>query len=302
MSITVKKQVPCFSFWYNENTIKIQAIKETGYRAINMKLTIALAQISVDSTDTESNLKKGAARIAEAAERGAELICFPEMWTTGFNWNRLTSATYSHTEAMQRIAELAAEHRIWVSGSLALRSAAGRVTNTALLFSPEGKTICTYDKIHLFSVAQEDKYLEPGSRPTLIDAPWGPTGFAICYDLRFPELFRTYALQGTTLIICPAAFPLQRLSHWQTLVQARAIENQLFMVAVNQVGLQRFGALDPIPMGGSSMLVDPWGTQVAAAAPDDEQLVVTTIELDEAERIRKKIPVFRDRNPAAYNL
>jgi predicted amidohydrolase len=141
---------------------------------------------------------------------------------------------------------------------------------------------------------KEDLYLQPGSSPLVMDLPWGKTAMAICYDLRFPELFRRYALEGAQMVILPAEWPAERIEHWRTLVQARAIENQYYIVATNTCG-----EIGGTVFGGHSMLVDPWG-KVLIEAGDEPGLFTVEIELERVEQIRQRIPVFEDRRPELY--
>jgi len=158
-----------------------------------------------------------------------------------------------------------------------------------------------YDKAHLFSYVNEDRYMEPGEMLVHHEAPWGHVGCAICYDVRFPEVFRTYALQGVELVFCPAAFPHPRLEHWRTLLRARAIENQLFIVATNQVGHESFGIANRLEYFGHSLVVDPWG-EILVEGPEEETLLSTAIDLRKASEIRAKMTILNDRRPGLYKL
>jgi omega-amidase len=229
-----------------------------------MKLTISLAQIDVTVSDPEANLAKGESLVAEAAKREGGLVCFPEMWTTGFNWeyNRRTAA--AHAGTAERVADMARRHGVWINGTMPELDAGGRVANSSVLHGPDGMRAGVYRKAHLFSFMGEDRHMAPGNALCLAGTPWGGTGLAVCYDMRFPELFRTYALKGAKLTLLPSAFPHPRLEHWKVLVRARAIENQMFIAAINQVGTERLddGA---VAYFGHSMIVDPWGVVVAEA-------------------------------------
>lgn len=267
-----------------------------------MKLTVSLAQIEVANSQPEVNLSKGELLIAEAARRGSDLICFPEMWTTGFNWANLERLAGEHEKALERVARMAKDHGIWINGSLAALTEEGKVSNTSVLFSPAGERAATYRKTHLFSPLGEEKHLAAGQTLGLADTPWGPTGLAICYDLRFPELFRTYALQGARLVFLPAAFPYPRLAHWQILVRARAIENQMFVVAVNQVGSEDFGPAGTVTYFGDSVIIDPWGRTVVEAGETEEALLTAAIDLGLVGEARSKMQVLADRRPDLYEL
>ncbi len=267
-----------------------------------MKLNISLAQMEVANSQPEVNLRQGELLIAEAARRGSDLICFPEMWTTGFNWANLERLAGEHEKALERVARMAKDHGIWINGSLAAFTEDGKVSNTSVLFSPAGERIATYRKTHLFSPLSEEKHLAAGKTLGLADTPWGLTGLAICYDLRFPELFRSYALKGARIVFIPAAFPYPKLEHWKILVRARAIENQMFMVAVNQVGREDFGPEGTVTYFGDSVIIDPWGRTVIEAGETGEALVTATIDLDLVEEIRNKMQVLADRRPELYEL
>jgi predicted amidohydrolase len=140
----------------------------------------------------------------------------------------------------------------------------------------------------------EEKYLTPGEEPVIVDLPWGRSGLAICYDLRFPELMRGYALGGVRLILIPAEWPHPRRAHWRTLLRARAIENQCFVVACNRVG-----TTGSTTFFGSSAVIDPWGETLVEAG-EVETLLTVTIDTDLVEAVRRKIPVFADRRPELY--
>lgn len=266
------------------------------------RLTIALAQMRVVCHRPEENLAKAEVLIAEAVRRGSDLICFPEMWTTGFDWSYLAEKSREHEEVIERVAELARRHRIWINGSLPMVTANGRIANTSILFTAEGTRAAVYRKVHLFSLLHEDRHLAAGDSLTVVNTPWGKFGLAICYDLRFPELFRSYALQGVRLVLAPAAFPDPRRDHWQVLTRARAIENQMFLAGVNRVGNEDFGPDGVVRYFGTSLLVDPWGKLVLEAGETEEELLTARIDLREADELRSRMRVLSDRRPELYEL
>jgi omega-amidase len=265
-----------------------------------MKLTISLAQIDVAVSDPEANIVKAESLVAEAARRKSDLICFPEMWTTGFNWdyNRRTAA--DHARSAARVADIARRHSIWINGTMPESAGPDRLSNASVLYAPDGRRAGVYGKAHLFSFMGEDRHMVPGPSICLADAPWGATGLAVCYDVRFPELFRTYALKGAALVLLPAAFPHPRLEHWRVLVRARAIENQMFVAAINQVGTEEL-ADGPVAYFGNSMIVDPWGGIVAEAG-EEEALVTATIDTGMVDEVRGRMRVLGDRRPDLYEL
>ena len=266
------------------------------------KLTIALAQFRVACRRPEENLAKAEILIAAAARQGSDLICFPEMWTTGFDWSYLAENAAEHEKVIERVADLARRHRIWINGSLPSVTDDGRIANTSILFTAKGERAGVYRKVHLFSLLHEDQHLAAGDSLTVVDTPWGKIGLSICYDIRFPELFRSYALQGVRLVLAPVAFPHPRLDHWQVLSRARAIENQMFLVGVNRVGSEDFGADGVVRYFGNSVLVDPWGRIVVEANETEEELLTASVDLCEADELRTSMPVFGDRRPELYQL
>jgi omega-amidase len=261
-----------------------------------MQHTISLAQMHVVLGDPATNLKKADEWTAEAARRDSDLIVFPEMWTTGLDWPNLKALSAGQDEVIKAVAGLAKKYGIWLNGSMLALDDKGQPTNTSILFDPQGQQMGVYRKIHLFGLMNEDQYLAPGQRLTTVETPWGRSGLAICYDLRFPEMFRTYALAGVTMVYLPSAWPYPRLTHWRTLLRARAIENQMYVVAVNQVGSD--GTYD---FFGHSAIIDPWGELVVEAG-ETEVLLTATIETERVAEARQKIPVFKDRRPDLYQL
>lgn len=262
-----------------------------------MSIQIALGQIDVSAGSPEKNLEKGARLIQQAANQGCSLILFPEMWTTGFLWNYNLSHLEEQKDVFKQICHLAKSHNIWIGGSI-LYPEADKGKNRFYLISSEGTPSGFYDKTHLFSFVGENLHLEKGDHLSLLKTPWGNCGLAVCYDIRFPELFRSYALQGAKWVMVPTAFPHPRKDHLVTLARARAIENQMFIVLTNQVGMEEFRD-EPVHYFGHSMVIDPWGTLIAAGS-EEEELITATIDLAYADEIREKMHVFQDRRPDLY--
>ncbi len=262
-----------------------------------MNLTVSLAQSDIVLGDPAANLKKTAAWIAEAARRGSQLVVLPELWTTGYDLPRAPQlASTMAGGAVQEVAKLAARHQIWVAGSMLVQNDAGRPANRALLYSPQGEVVAHYDKIHRFGLMNEDRYLDAGTHPTLAETPWGATGLAICYDLRFPELWRSYALAGAVMVLLPSEWPHPRLAHWRTLIRARAIENQLFVLACNRVGRDADNTFC-----GHSAIIDPRGETLAEGG-EAEILLTVTLNLQTVAETRRHIPILQDRRPDCYRL
>jgi predicted amidohydrolase len=264
--------------------------------------TISIAQIEVVRSHPEENLRKGEQFIVKAARKGSDIICFPEMWTTGFPWEEMGELARRHTAILASLCTLARDHYIWINGSLPLLTGHERVANTSVLIDPKGKIRGTYRKTHLFSLFHEEQFIEAGDSLCLVDAPRGKTGLAICYDIRFPELFRTYALKGAEMMLLPAAFPYPRLGHWKILSRARAIENQIYLVAANRVGTEDMGSEEKVTYFGSSAIIDPWGETVVEGAEGKEELLTATIDMDRVREVRSSMRVFADRRPDLYEL
>jgi omega-amidase len=262
-----------------------------------VKLTISVGQMAVQAGQPAHNLACMREWTAEAARRGSDLVVFPELWDSGYALDEADAlASPLGGGRFAEVAALARDHHIHILGSML--EAAGNDTshprNTAAWFTPEGEVAGTYRKIHLFRLMDEHRHLSPGNAPLILDLPWGPTGVAICYDLRFPELFRGYGIAGAALTVIPAQWPERRIAHWQTLLRARAIENQMAVVGCN-----RAGSDGETRFGGRSAIIDAWGNPVVEAG-DQPVLLTAELDLAEAARVRQHMPVFDDRRPDIY--
>jgi omega-amidase len=259
-----------------------------------MELTISLAQMDIALGQPQVNLAKVQELTAEAKRRGSDVVLFPELWSTGYDLeNAEQHATRLDEGLFAELTALARENAIYICGSL-LSVQDGRYHNTAPLFSPAGKRLGHYSKTHLFRLMEEDRYLTAGQMAPVFDLPWGKSAIAICYDLRFPELFRRYALAGARIIFLPAEWPYPRLEHWRTLLQARAIENQMFIAACNRVGKSKGESFF-----GHSAIYDPWGRLVIEAG-DSKALLTASVDTALVEEVRQTIPIFADRRPELY--
>lgn len=258
------------------------------------KLSLTLAQMNIALGDVRKNSASAETIIAEAARRGSHVVVFPELWTTGYALDRSKElAAQLNTGIFAQLATWATQNKISIIGST-LEKRGLEINNSASFFAPNGRMMGVYRKIHLFKLMDEDRWLQPGQAPLLMDLPWGTTGIAICYDLRFPELFRRYAVDGAKIVFIPAEWPLERIEHWRTLLAARAIENQMYIVAVNSVG-----ETGNTIFGGHSMVIDPWGKTVVEMG-EQPGLASVEIELDLVDIVRKRIPIFDDRRPDLY--
>lgn len=258
------------------------------------KLNVSLAQMNIILGDERRNYATVEKLVAEAARRGSHLIVFPELWSSGYALPNAKDLAHTlNTGLFAQVSTLAQQNKISICGSI-LEKRGNEVANSAAFFSPNGRLMGVYRKIHLFQLMDEHKYLQPGSAPLAMDLPWGRSAIAICYDLRFPELFRRYAVEGAKLMVIPAEWPIERVEHWRTLLQARAIENQMFVAATNAAG-----KTGNTTFGGHSMIVDPWG-KIVVEGGEQPNLITAEVEMDLVDEVRERIPVFDDRRSDMY--
>lgn len=261
--------------------------------------TVAAIQM-VSTPDVASNIATARRLVAEAAAAGATLVSLPEYWPImGLqDTDKVAHAEPDGDGPIQAfLAGAAREHGIWLAGgTLPLVSpSAGKVMNTTLVYDPQGAAVGRYDKIHLFGFNKgaesydEARTIVPGKNVVTFDAPFGKVGLAVCYDLRFPELFR--AMGECTLMLVPAAFTHTTGSaHWEVLLRARAIENQCYVLAAAQGGTHASGRRT----FGHSMLIDPWG-KVTALLEEGEGVVVGEIDQALIDSVRSSLPALKHR-------
>ncbi len=259
------------------------------------RFAVAVVQMS-SGADRVTNLTRATALIRAAAERGARLIVLPEV----FAWRgpRADEPGVAEpipgptTEAMAAVARACGVY-LAMGSILEAAGAGSRSYNTSCLLGPDGRIRGTYRKIHLFDVelpgrvsVRESECRAPGEQVVVIPTELGTIGLSICYDLRFPELYRRLVRAGAELILVPSAFTFPTgAAHWEVLCRARAIENQCYLLAANQTGQSPHGFADY----GSSMIVDPWGT-VLGRAGDGEGIVVAEVDRDYQARVRRELP------------
>jgi predicted amidohydrolase len=260
------------------------------------KISISLAQMHIELAQPDANLETAIGFVKQASASRSDLILFPELWSSGYDLKNAERYIPVNASVLEVLSELAVSENIAIGGSL-LEKIAGQFYNTFYLIGQDGQVLAKYSKIHLFRLMNEDRWLQGGRQAQVANFPWGAAGMAICYDLRFPELFRHYALQNAKLICLPSEWPSVRIQHWQVLLQARAIENQIFVAAVNSVG-----QTGKETFGGASAIISPWGEALAEGNCQDESLLSAEIDFDEVERVRQTIPIFQDRRPELYRL
>ncbi len=258
------------------------------------KVCAAAVQFNITLGDVEANLAKVRSALARVHERGANLAVLPEMWSSGYDYKRLATLAEQTPRVLEELLALSARMEMVIVGSLAEKDE-GSIYNTAFVLD-RGELAGKYRKLHLFSTMGEDRFLASGNETLVVRTSIGRLGVAICYDLRFPELFRKLALEGAEILCIPAEWPKPRQEHWRTLLRARAIENQLFVAAANCCGLQ--GKLD---FFGMSLLISPRGEILAEGGETDTELTAH-FDFEEMATYRFQIPCFRDRRPEVYGI
>lgn len=272
------------------------------------ELRIALIQTNA-GLDMDANLAQAERLIERAAEDGARVVVAPENFhmriPAGSAHLRLARAEDPGGPFSRRFGALAKRLGIYLLAGSYNEKASDpqRMRNTSLFFGPSGELLARYHKVHMFDVAiqghiaaRESASVEPGSEFVTAPTEFGTVGLSICYDLRFPELYRALAVNGARLVFVPANFALfTGRDHWEVLLRARAIENGVFVAAAGQIG----GVEGAFQSYGRSMVVDPWGTVVACAS-DGQEIVHATIDLGLVERVRERLPGLEHRRPDVY--
>lgn len=266
-----------------------------------------IAAVQMNSqADKDKNLATAERLIDEAASMGANMVGLPEMFNIiGVEDYLENGAEEIPGRTSEFLARKAKEHGMYVHGGSIpeLIQEEGKVGNTTLVYDPSGNLISTYRKIHLFDIdvkgqvsfKESDKFVD-GKKMVNFETEYGNMGLTICYDIRFPELYRALTLNGARVIFQPAAFTLYTgKDHWETLIRARAIENQVYMVSPAQIGTHGNGN----KCFGSTMIVDPWG-MVLARAPERECVIVADIDYDAQEKVRGQLPSLQHRRPDIY--
>lgn len=257
-----------------------------------MEITVAVAQLAIFAGQPDRNAEQLRDAAAQAAARRANLLVAPELWPTGYDLACAVPGAAPLGEGpFALMAGLALRHRLYILGTALEQNPAGRPFNTAALYGPDGKLAGAYRKVHLFAPMGEVEHMAAGADLPVFDLPWGRTALAICYDLRFPEMWRRYMELGAQLVLIPAEWPARRVEHWRLLLHARAIENQFFVVGCNRAGAGPDGEY-----GAHSAAIDPWG-QVLAEGGAEPGIFHATLNLDEVARCRTVFPWLQDRRP-----
>jgi len=260
---------------------------------------IAAAVQMTSGNSKRENIKKAEELLKKGVDFGATLLSLPENFSfIGTEGEAAAEAEEIECgESIDFLRTFASDNSVWlIGGSIPLGVGRGKVFNTSLLIDEKGEIAGRYNKIHLFDVDlaggethRESAYVEKGKTPVSIDSPYGKIGLSICYDLRFPELYLGLALDGARLIFVPSAFTLETgKDHWETLLRARAIENQVYIIAPAQFGIHN----KKRRTYGNSMIVDPWG-KVITRASDREMVITAEIDLSYQDEVRKRLPCLQ---------
>jgi predicted amidohydrolase len=249
--------------------------------------------------DVQANLDKALHLVEKTANMGADIICLPEMCSTGYNLDLLGEKIYNLVEplegtfmsAMRSAAKSLAVHLIV---PFAEKRDHKKIYNTAVVIDPQGEVLGSSSKVHLFEA--ERNYFQPGNDYVLFEFATVSFGIMICYDAGFPEVARTFALRGATLLFLPAAWRIQDEAVWDLNTRQRALENNLFLCAVNRVGEE--GSLH---MFGKSKIVDPWGEVIAEAVKDQEDCLIAQLNLDQITKAREYYAYLQERRPETYS-
>ena len=252
----------------------------------------AAIQFNVKQGDVDTNLAYVREALARVDGQGANLAVLPEMWSTGFAYKNLNELALRTAGIVDELLKLSARHKLVIVGSMPEPN--GDKVFNSIFLADNGRLVGVYRKIHLFSLLGEDQAFSGGDSWLLADTSIGKIGVIICYDLRFPELSRRLALEGAHVICVPAQWPKPRQDHWRTLLRARAMENQLFVVSCNACGL--IGKLD---FFGMSMIINPKG-DVLEEAGEEAGEILAGLDMQTMTDWRAQIPCFKDRKPECY--
>jgi predicted amidohydrolase len=269
------------------------------------RITVACVQLT-SRADKAANLERAEELVDRAAAAGADIVVLPEKWNGigGVETLRAVAEPLEGGESVEAMAGWARRHGVVLVGGSITEWRVGRekLSNTCLVFDRDGEMVSVYRKIHLFDVEvgghvyRESEAEEPGDEAIVAAHGDWPIGLSVCYDVRFPELYRVLALAGARLITVPAHFTLHTgKDHWEVLLRARAVENQLYVAAAAQVGETLPGRLSY----GRSLIIDPWGL-VLAQAPDEETVITAQLDLRRLEEVRARLPSLAQRQPEAY--
>ncbi len=241
-----------------------------------MKITLALIQGNVLFGKIKKNLENALQMIRQAADKGAQIICLPELFIMGYDFKSIEKhfSEKIFTEIIHQLSELAESLKIYLVAGSIPEIINKKIYNTSFFFNDQGTLLGKYQKIHLFPPMEEQNFFSPGQDCPLFTTSLAKIGICICYDLRFPHQFSDLAQKGAEIILVPAQFPHPRLDHWRILLRARAIDNFLFVAGCNRMGKDKSHIFC-----GHSSIISPWG-KIIAEAGEREMIVTAEIDLN----------------------
>ena len=260
-------------------------------------MKVAVAQMECQAGNVAANCATMQRLAEQAAAAGCRMVVFPEMADTGYDMKAIVeNASTWQSGPLPLLRELASRLGVWIVSGLSEREQ-GDIFNAVAVVDRRGGLAAGYRKAHLFTLMDEPHFLKRGDRLTVADIEGMRWGVMVCYDIRFPEMARSLALQGAEAFVVPAAWPLSRAHHWCALLGSRAIENQAYVVGANRAGTD-----DHLQFGGSSRVVDPYGEVPGTAPEAGETLLVAEVSKDRVDEVRASMPVFAERRPDLYRL
>ena len=259
-----------------------------------------IIQFEIKDGDVQYNVDKVKAEINKLVLEENDVVVLPEMWSTGYRLEEIDTLASDHLEPiLSDMKQLAKAHKINIIGGSIANKVDEEVYNTAFVINTAGELVHQYSKMHLVPMLDEPKYLAAGEEKiSVFDLNGEKAGLVICYDLRFPELFRDLALMDAKIIFVVAEWPIERTEHWRTLLKARAIESQCYIVGSNVVGTQTNGTT----FAGHSVIIDPFGIVLAEGDDKSEQVVSETIDVSRISQIREDVPIFKSRRKELYHF
>ncbi|WP_327078715.1 carbon-nitrogen family hydrolase [Planococcus sp. CAU13] len=263
---------------------------------IGMKYSVFQMDIIAGNPDA-NRLKVSQWLKAEMRENNPDIVVLPEMWTTAYTLDALEQvADTGGAETKSFLKELALKYQVNIIGGSVANKKDGKFYNSSFVFSRSGELVYEYDKVHLVPMLNEHDFLTGGEKvPEVFELEGIKMGLIICYDLRFPEIIRSMALDGAQVLHVVAEWPAARTTHWKILQTARAIENQMYVVSANRVG-----EYDGVAFAGASMAIDPWGDVLYEAGIEDEETISIALDLEKVNTVREEVPIFMSRVPHLY--
>jgi omega-amidase len=258
-------------------------------------MKVACLQFDISFGDVSKNIETAEREIGKIMQEQPDIVVLPELWTTGYDLTRLDVLADEEGRFSQNILSVwAKQYNVNIVGGSIAKREGQLVTNTMYTFNRDGVCIGEYSKAHLFQLMDEHKFLGAGHDTGYFTIEGISCAGLICYDIRFPEWIRTHTAAGAEIVFVVAEWPLPRLAHWRTLLQARAIENQCYVVACNRSGTDSNNVF-----AGHSMVINPWG-EIVAEAGEAAVNLLAEIDMTKIAEVRKGIPVFIDRRPDLY--